>query len=64
MNLATVHLFLSRRPNPSPTAVLSPALVADQQRVADSFKELGLIPRAVKVADIVWHPKSAPLAQQ
>ncbi|AMO96398.1 ABC transporter, substrate-binding, aliphatic sulfonates family protein [Collimonas fungivorans] len=64
LNLATVHLFLSRRPNPSPTAVLSPALVADQQRVADSFKELGLIPRAVKVADIVWHPKSAPLAQQ
>ncbi|WP_211460967.1 sulfonate ABC transporter substrate-binding protein [Collimonas silvisoli] len=64
LNLATVHLFLSRRANPSPTTVISPAMVADQQRVADSFKEIGLIPRAIKVADIVWSPRNAPLAQQ
>jgi sulfonate transport system substrate-binding protein len=55
LNLATVHLFLSRRPR-SPTGPLNSAIVADQQRVADAFLRLGLIPRAVKVADIVWTP--------
>jgi len=34
LSLATVHLFLSRRPV-SPVGPLSPAIVADQQRVAD-----------------------------
>ena len=56
LNLATVHLFLARRPGPSPTTVLHAAMVTDQQRVADSFKEIGLIPKAIKVADIVWQP--------
>ena len=56
LNLATVHLFLARRPAPSPTTTLSAAIVADQQRVADSFKEIGLIPKPVRVADIVWQP--------
>ncbi|SDY19296.1 sulfonate transport system substrate-binding protein [Collimonas sp. OK242] len=64
LNLATVHLFLSRRASPSPTALISPVMAIDQQRVADSFKEIGLIPRAVKVADVIWQPKNAPLAQQ
>jgi sulfonate transport system substrate-binding protein len=64
LNLATVDLFLSRRAAPSPTTVISPEMVADQQRVADSFKEIGLIPRAIKVADIVWQPKPAALARQ
>jgi sulfonate transport system substrate-binding protein len=58
LSLATVHLFLSRRP-PSPVAPLGAALVADQQRVADAFLQQGLIPRAVKVADIVWSPARA-----
>ncbi|HKW83851.1 MAG TPA: sulfonate ABC transporter substrate-binding protein [Burkholderiaceae bacterium] len=60
LSLATVHLFLSRRPN-APTAALTPAIVADQQRVADAFARLGLIPKPVNVADIVWHP-SKPTA--
>ena len=60
LSLATVHLFISRRP-PSPVATLSPALVADQQRVADAFEQLGLIPRRIKVADIVWSPQRARL---
>ncbi|AIY40695.1 Alkanesulfonates-binding protein [Collimonas arenae] len=64
LNLTTVQLFLSRRSNPSPTTVIDPAMVADQQRVADNFKEIGLIPRAVKVADIVWYPKNAAIAKQ
>ena len=58
LSLATVHLFLSRRP-PSPVAPLGAALIADQQRVADAFLKLGLIPRPVKVADIVWSPARA-----
>ena len=61
LSLATVHLFISRRP-PSPVAPLSPALVADQQRVADAFEQQGLIPRRIKVADIVWSPQRARLA--
>ena len=60
LSLATVHLFVSRRPR-SPVAPLSPALVADQQRVADAFFEQALIPRRVKVADIVWAPQRARL---
>jgi sulfonate transport system substrate-binding protein len=53
LSLATVHLVLSRRPV-SPTAPLDAAIVADQQRVADAFLRLGLIPKPVVVADIVW----------
>lgn len=60
LSLATVHLFISRRPN-APTAPLTPAIVADQQRVADAFAKLGLIPKPVKVADIVWQPGTATL---
>ncbi|WP_028311163.1 aliphatic sulfonate ABC transporter substrate-binding protein [Derxia gummosa] len=51
----TAFRFLDRRP-PAPVRPLTPELVADQQRVADAFAELGLIPRPVKVADIVWKP--------
>jgi sulfonate transport system substrate-binding protein len=53
-------LFISRRPV-SPTAPLTPAIVADQQRVADAFARLGLLPQAVRVADIVWSPTSKSL---
>jgi len=60
LSLATVHLFISRRPN-APTAPLTPAIVADQQRVADAFARLGLIPKPVNVADIVWNPTKAIL---
>jgi sulfonate transport system substrate-binding protein len=60
LSLATVHLVLSRRPS-APTAPLTPAIVADQQRVADAFATLGLIPKTVNVADIVWQPNRASL---
>jgi sulfonate transport system substrate-binding protein len=50
-----VHLFISRRPR-SPVGPISAQIVADQQRVADAFHKLELIPRAVRVADIVWRP--------
>ena len=61
LSLATVHLFLSRRP-PSPVRPVTPEAIAEQQRVADAFHGLGLIPRAVKPVDIVWHPTLAQLA--
>lgn len=55
LGLATVLRFLERRPR-SPVGPLTPALVAEQQKVADAFHELGLIPKAIRVADIVWQP--------
>ncbi|MGY4830997.1 sulfonate ABC transporter substrate-binding protein [Sphaerotilaceae bacterium SBD11-9] len=58
LSLATVHLFISRRPK-SPVGPISPQIVADQQRVADAFHQLELIPRAVKVSEIVWQPKTS-----
>ncbi len=48
-----VQLFLQRRPR-SPVGPLTPAIVAEQQLVADSFARLGLIPRPVRVVDLVW----------
>lgn len=59
LSLATVHLSLSRRPV-SPVAPLTAGITADQQRVADAFLKLELIPRAIKVADIVWQGGRTP----
>ncbi len=61
LGLATVHRFLARR-QPSPVGPLTPTLVAEQQKVADAFAKLGLIPKRIRVADIVWQPGQA-LAQ-
>jgi sulfonate transport system substrate-binding protein len=58
LGLATVHRVLERR-QPSPVAPLSPALIAEQQKVADAFAQLGLIPKPIRVADIVWTPGQA-----
>jgi sulfonate transport system substrate-binding protein len=63
LDLATVHRFLERRA-PAPVGFITPALLAEQQRVADAFAQLGLIPRPVRVADIVWRPGSDPVAVQ
>ena len=63
LSLATVHLFISRRPA-SPVGLLTPTIVADQQRVADSFLKLELIPRRVEVAQIVWHPARIGVASR
>jgi sulfonate transport system substrate-binding protein len=37
-------------------APLAPDVVADQQRIADTFHGLGLIPDKIDVASAVWHP--------
>jgi len=61
LDLATVHRVLGRR-QPSPVGPLTPALVAEQQKVADAFAQLALIPKPIRVAEIVWQPGQA-LAQ-
>lgn len=58
LDAGVVSLFMNRRP-PSPVAPLSPQTVADQQRVADAFFKLGLIPKTIRVADLVWRPESS-----
>jgi len=58
LDAGIVSRFIARRP-PSPVGPLTAPIVADQQRVADAFHQLGLIPRTVRVADIVWHPVPA-----
>jgi len=63
LSLATVHLFLSRRPA-SPVGPLTPAITADQQRVADAFHQLELIPRRIDVAQIVWQPARTSVASR
>ena len=44
----------SLRRYPLAVKPVTPAVVADQQKVADTFFELKLIPRAVNVRDAVW----------
>lgn len=58
LDAGVVALFLKRRPS-SPVAPLDLATQKDQQRVADAFHQLGLIPKPVVVADIVWQPPGA-----
>lgn len=62
LDAGVVSLFLQRRP-PSPVGLLSAETVADQQRVADAFARLALIPKPVNVADIVWRPKAFAAAR-
>jgi sulfonate transport system substrate-binding protein len=35
---------------------MSPEVIAEQQRIADTFKAIGLIPMTIKVADAVYRP--------
>jgi sulfonate transport system substrate-binding protein len=37
---------------------ITDAVIADQQRIADTFKQLGLIPATIKVSDAVLKPSS------
>jgi sulfonate transport system substrate-binding protein len=60
LDAGVVSLFLQRRP-PSPVGLLTPQTAADQQRVAEAFSKLALIPKPVQVADIVWKPSDAAL---
>jgi sulfonate transport system substrate-binding protein len=57
LDAGVVSLFLQRRPR-SPVSRLSAATVIDQQRVADAFSSLVLIPKPIRVNDIVWNPNA------
>jgi sulfonate transport system substrate-binding protein len=58
LDAGVVSVFLQRRP-PSPVTPLRPQTVADQQRVADAFYRLGLVPKSVNVTEIVWYPQGS-----
>lgn len=54
---ATVQRMVERR-GAAPVGPLTPELVKEQQQVADTFAELGLIPRPIQVADVVTQVKT------
>ena len=62
LDAGVVSLFIQRRPA-SPVGPLNAATISDQQRVADAFFKLGLIPRAVRVSAIVWRGSGSTVAQ-
>jgi len=37
---------------------ITPEVAAQQQEVADAFFKLGLIPKPLRIADVVWKAKS------
>ena len=59
LDAGVVSLFLQRRP-PSPVGPINAGHIADQQRVADAFYRNGLIPKPLRVADLVWTPPAHP----
>ena len=56
--LDVVYRFVDRRPF-APTAPLSSKTIAEQQRVADAFFQLGLIPKPIVVNDVVAKPTAS-----
>ena len=58
LDAGVVSLFLQRRPH-SPVDLIGAETLLDQQRVADAFARLSLIPKPILVADIVWRPSSS-----
>jgi sulfonate transport system substrate-binding protein len=51
--LSTTIRFIERR-TAGPVTRLKESDIADQQRVADAFSKLGLLPKPIRVADVVW----------
>ena len=41
-------------------APMDAAVTAEQQRIADRFHAIGVIPRPVRVSEIVWTPSETP----
>lgn len=62
LDAGVVSLFLQRRPA-SPVGSISAKTLQSQQQVANSFQKLGLIPKHIDVAQIVWQPKATVLAK-
>jgi sulfonate transport system substrate-binding protein len=51
-----IEVALSRRPFSFGILPMSNPVIAEQQKIADTFKELGLIPAAINVSDAVRKP--------
>ncbi len=58
LDASTFEGVLSRHPDYS-VSYLKPQVLAEQQKVADAFYGLGLIPKAIQVKDIAWKPAGA-----
>jgi sulfonate transport system substrate-binding protein len=57
LDAATVDLAVERYSYGVKT--VTPAVIEEQQRIADAFVKLKLIPKPLRVADIVWQPLAA-----
>lgn len=44
--------------------LLSPEVIASQQRIADTFSRLKLIPRALNIQEVVWQGERSQLSQR
>ncbi len=42
---------------------LSPEVVAAQQKIADAFSDLKLIPKRLRIADVIWNPPAKVVQQ-
>ncbi|MET0962266.1 MAG: sulfonate ABC transporter substrate-binding protein [Noviherbaspirillum sp.] len=57
LDAATVDLAVERYAYG--VKLVTPAVIEEQQRIADVFAKLKLIPKPLRVADIVWQPLAA-----
>ena len=48
------QVFIERRPKPSGASPMTATETASQQALADTFSELKIIPKAIKIEDAVW----------
>ena len=47
-------VVVQKRPKPAPVQALNAAVIAEQQRIADMFVQVGLIPQKIQVQHNVW----------
>ncbi|TXT34208.1 MAG: sulfonate transport system substrate-binding protein [Comamonadaceae bacterium] len=62
LDAGVVSRFLQRRPT-LPVGPISSSALQSQQRVADAFQKLGLIPKRIDVTQIAWQPNASVLAK-
>nr|WP_288454014.1 sulfonate ABC transporter substrate-binding protein [uncultured Pseudomonas sp.] len=44
--------------------LITPQVVEAQQKIADTFTALKLIPKSLKISDVIWHAPASKVAQQ
>jgi sulfonate transport system substrate-binding protein len=55
LDAATVDTYVTRRPR-SPVIYLTTSILDEQQSIADNFHRQNLIPKAIRIKDVVWQP--------